>query len=348
MREAFSVYGAAIRSSAPFLLIVAAYALAASLYLRGFGLPQSAPASYMVNAFLYGAAAIVTLLVALPAHALVRKSYNPIRALPDFYRDLQLADRIIFALPAIIGVLFLGTAFTGVKSAIPHVVPFSFDPWFADVDAMLHGGDAWLLIQPLVGYPIVSFVINFIYDSWLLALYFVFLLFALWMERPRLRQQFLVSYALCWIVLGSIAATLMASVGPCFYDDFFGSDRYAPLMQYLGQASAQYPMSVLEVQQRLLDWSDTETINVGRGISAMPSMHISIAMLYALAGARISRFWGWVGAIYTLLILVGSVHLGYHYAIDGYLSIIATAAIWFAVGRAQQYFKHKKSHAPAN
>ncbi|QLC22451.1 hypothetical protein HFP51_09820 [Parasphingopyxis sp. CP4] len=259
-----------------------------------------------------------------------------------------MADRVIFALPAILGALFLGTAFTGVKSAIPHVVPFSFDPWFADADALLHGGDAWLLIQPIVGYPAVSFVINIVYDSWLLALYFVFLLFALWKERPQLRSQFLVSYALCWIVLGSFAATLMSSVGPCFYDDFFGSDRYAPLMHYLGHASSQYPMSVLEVQQRLLDWSNAETVNVGRGISAMPSMHISIAMLYALAGFRVSRFWGVIGSLYVLLILVGSVHLGYHYAIDGYLSIIATALIWVGAGRAQQYFLRKNKVSREN
>jgi hypothetical protein len=33
------------------------------------------------------------------------------------------------------------------------------------------------------------------------------------------------------------------------------------------------------------------------------------------------------------VILVGSVHLGWHYALDGYASIVAVIVLWHAVGR---------------
>jgi hypothetical protein len=42
----------------------------------------------------------------------------------------------------------------------------------------------------------------------------------------------------------------------------------------------------------------------------------------------------WTAAGFCAVILFGSVHLGWHYAVDGYFSIIATVAIWKIVGWA--------------
>ena len=55
-------------------------------------------------------------------------------------------------------------------------------------------------------------------------------------------------------------------------------------------------------------------------------------MLFALIGWRRSRWLGWVFTAFASVVLVGSVHLGWHYAVDGYLSIVATLAIWWLVG----------------
>ncbi len=40
--------------------------------------------------------------------------------------------------------------------------------------------------------------------------------------------------------------------------------------------------------------------------------------------------------IFALCILVGSVHLGWHYAVDGYIGAAIAAAIWFGVGAVQR------------
>ena len=64
----------------------------------------------------------------------------------------------------------------------------------------------------------------------------------------------------------------------------------------------------------------------------MPSMHVSVAFLFALFGWHVSRWLGIVATIYCVVILLGSVHLGYHYAVDGYVAIVATFIIWITAG----------------
>ena len=72
---------------------------------------------------------------------------------------------------------------------------------------------------------------------------------------------------------------------------------------------------------------------LGAGIAAMPSMHVAGALLFALAGWRESRALGLLLTGYAVLILVGSVHLAWHYAVDGYVAALVTAFLWWAVGR---------------
>ncbi|AZI35430.1 hypothetical protein NT2_09_00850 [Caenibius tardaugens NBRC 16725] len=44
--------------------------------------------------------------------------------------------------------------------------------------------------------------------------------------------------------------------------------------------------------------------------------------------------------LFFAIILIGSVHLAYHYAVDGYAAIIATAIIWIVAGRAARLIGH--------
>jgi PAP2 superfamily len=58
-------------------------------------------------------------------------------------------------------------------------------------------------------------------------------------------------------------------------------------------------------------------------------MHVSIATITALLLRRIGLTW--LGLFWLSAIWIGSFHLGWHYASDGIVSIIVTAAIWKAV-----------------
>jgi hypothetical protein len=74
---------------------------------------------------------------------------------------------------------------------------------------------------------------------------------------------------------------------------------------------------------------------LGGGISAMPSLHVGVALFAVLVAFRQSRR-VWVRGIavaYLAVIYVGSIHLGWHYASDGLVAGAGMAVIWVSAGR---------------
>jgi hypothetical protein len=295
------------------------------LYADGFAL--------MIAAF----ATVIVLGSIVRTMILVRPEGSLYEAI---WRDLAsrsvAPDRLAnFLVPALLGPLFF-SSFGSFKRLIPYVAPFTWDPTFANWDRWLHGGhDPWTLLQPVLGTPAVTGAVNAVYNIWFFVMFFTFIWQTMGVKRPALRMQFLTCFVLYWIVIGTGLAMLLSSAGPCYFGRVTGlPDPYAPLMAYLHQAAEHVPVWSLKVQEMLWDNYVGHGTMLGSGISAMPSMHLAIATLMALLGWRINR---WVGIGYTAfaaVILVGSVHLGWHYAIDGYVSIVAAIAVWHATGWA--------------
>jgi hypothetical protein len=257
----------------------------------------------------------------------------------DVTTDFMSRERVLQALPVLLlWPLFINTFSLG-KSLIPLVQPFYLDQALVALDRTLHGGiDPWRLLQPLLGHPLVTYLLDKSYALWFFALYISLLLQAAALGGRRLRMQFLLSSILAWALLGNVAATLLSSAGPCFYVLIGGDDSFAPLMAYLhGVADGGLNLIALTAQDFLWSKYEAGQFVMGSGISAAPSMHIATAWLIArLCQAR--RIQGGSGrlaiAAWILLgcILIGSVHLGWHYAVDGYLGIACAWAIWRAVG----------------
>lgn len=246
----------------------------------------------------------------------------------DFRAMLSDRDRVYDALIAFLAITLMVATFAVVKDMISLVQPFSWDPAFAALDRALHGGvDPWRLLWPVFGTPWVTMAINVAYHAWFVVLYFMVALAVFDRSDLHRRMTFLVAFALVWIVGGNLLAIAFSSAGPVYYEAMGFGDTFVPQMERLYAMGETVPLWALDLQETLLYNYQTE--GPVRGISAMPSMHVANAVLIALFGFAYARWLGWVLSAFALLTMIGSVHLAWHYAVDGYLGAILAVACWY-------------------
>jgi len=128
-------------------------------------------------------------------------------------------------------------------------------------------------------------------------------------------------------------ATGFASAGPIYAGLERGSASYHDLIARLEAAEALAPLFVHISAWSLWEAFQQPGISIGDGISAFPSLHVALASLAATVAWRANRWLGGLVASYTLLLFLGSIMLGWHYALDGEAAILGTAAIWMITGR---------------
>jgi membrane-associated phospholipid phosphatase len=108
---------------------------------------------------------------------------------------------------------------------------------------------------------------------------------------------------------------------------------YAPLMERLKAIHASGTiLNAVDWQEQLWRAHVTRDYGFARGVSAMPSMHNAIAFLYVLTVRNASLLTRTLAWAFAVAILIGSVHLGWHYLVDGLFAWAAMAAVWWAAG----------------
>ncbi|PVA11316.1 inositol phosphorylceramide synthase [Pelagivirga sediminicola] len=237
-------------------------------------------------------------------------------------------ERLAIGLIAFLTINMFLTDYSFLKEILPHLNTYSWDPALARADRWLHGGiDPYLLLGPLLDTPIATTWVNAAYHFWFFLFYFVMFMACFDRDNHIRGNTFLIGSVLVWAIGGNLLATIFASGGPVYYQALGYGDTFVPLMEKLHRFAEISPIWALDVQNMLLDGY----LNDGpvKGISAMPSMHLASTALMACHAFAWRRWAGWLMVPFTLIILMGSVHLGWHYAIDGYLGILAGVAGWY-------------------
>ena len=238
----------------------------------------------------------------------------------------------------------LMASFNAFKQMVLPAAGFGYDPPFAEADRWLFlGNDPWKVTHAVIGSPTATWLIDRAYHGWFVPMSLGVLLCA-WLPASsyRLRNQYLLSYIAIWIGIGSVLAFLLPSAGPCYYEHFVGpSPDFAGLKSDLlaAQAASGAKLTALSNQAALLRIFGSDNLAVGGGISAMPSVHNGLAVLFAIAAFSVNRRLGWVFGAYALLIWIGSIHLGWHYALDGIVAGALTLGIWKVAGRIAKRFE---------
>jgi hypothetical protein len=274
---------------------------------------------------------------------------SPLRAIGGTIADTFMkGDRPGNIFHATVTMAPLMIAFAALKEEIPAIHPFAWDQTFLQMDLWLgHGTLPWQYLQPLLGFPPVTAALSLVYDLWFVVMFGSLFCMAYSAKRSELRMQFLIAFALCWFLVGNVFATILSSAGPCFYGNLIhGPDPFAAQMIYLREASRHWPVWSIQVQDLL--WHSYATGDGAvKGISAMPSMHVTIAVLVACLGCRLGRRWAIASVLFAILIFIGSIHLGWHYAVDGIAGGGLAVLFWRTAGWAARALPSRKMEMPA-
>ena len=247
----------------------------------------------------------------------------------DLKRGALKPERYVRALPIFLGTIFFLSAFTSMKQMISAIQPFSWDQPLAAIDKLIHFGvDPWRILQPMLGFPFVTWGINIVYNLWIVGLFLALYWQLFSLKNLQIRMQFFYAFCLSWAINGTFLAIVFSSAGPCYFERLVGSAYFEPLMGYLREASTKFFIMAIPTQDKLWEAVKNKETIIGGGISSMPSIHVTTTFLFLLTALKLkTRLW-LAFAVFHVLILLGSVHLAWHYAIDDYFAMLTTFAIW--------------------
>ena len=288
----------------PYFVILFKYVVPAALFLAIFGVP------------------IKVVLMDRPARPIqtVMRSYSAIADVQRYAKTILVLTIMVFGL----------TGYKETKLFIGLINDYSWDITFMNWDRWLHfGHDPWRLLNGVFGSPAATYIFSILYNLWFVFL-FLFWIAAGWTQSDRgWERQFLLSFLLCWLFGGFVLAILFASMGPAFYDLIDPANNpYEDQMRVLRNHDQVFPIWALGAQETLREAYLNSSRDGIAGISAMPSMHNATTALFVFAAFRIDKILGILMSVFMITIVIASVHLAWHYAIDAYVGILLAYLIW--------------------
>jgi hypothetical protein len=183
---------------------------------------------------------------------------------------------------------------TWAKSMLRLATAMWADVPLANADAAIFGRDPWKLL------PTPNFAVDLLYLSWVPVVSTAFAV--LYFSKRRNRNTALLAFFVASAVLETFGQFVLPSGGPIFFQRLGLGDRFA---------SMYHPGGTGHIADLLWQAYSSNQMQYGSGISAFPSMHVAISAWLALT------FRNPFVICYALGIFLGSIMLGWHYALDG-------------------------------
>ena len=262
----------------------------------------------------------------------VQKSPDRIAALKSEVRDFIVdRDRMFGGFIAAGLMTMVLVSFAQLKNLLPVLNAFAWDTDFSNLDRLLHFGTLpHEFLHVVFGEHYSLSFFTGIYNLWLFLMYFVLVLVCFLRTDNPHRIRYLVAFILTWSIGGNLVATLFSSAGPPYFAGLGLGGTYEPLMQVLKAHASTGALTVVDTQDLLWRWHVSgQQINA---ISAFPSMHVASSVLMAIVAFQFSRMLGMLMSFFAMGIMIGSVLLGWHYAVDGYAGALIAASCWGAAG----------------
>lgn len=188
---------------------------------------------------------------------------------------------------------------TWAKAMLPLPAGMWADIPLADFERGLLGRDAWTFL------PSSGVVMTAIYHLWAPTIIFTYC----WRvyKADERRDASLLAIFFTVGALGTIGQYALPSGGPIFFERLGYGDRFEAI---------EWAGPVVRASNHLWSAFEGNYISFATGISAMPSIHVATSVWFAFA---IGRWWAWT---YPVVIFLGSIMTGWHYAIDGIAATI--------------------------
>lgn len=252
------------------------------------------------------------------------------KAWDDYIASPHAAD----ALAALMPLMGMSICFCTVKSVFYFMAWHDLDHSLSQLDYMIHGKYPHEYLLPLAQKYNLERAMEVAYIVWFPVM-MIANSYAIFFDKDTLRRkQYLWGYTLSWIVCGTLLALIFYSVGPIFYNMAQPSmpDPYVGLRSWLSTANNGDPAFMFNASKEFYDIAVDNIHPDVNGVSAMPSLHVGICWLNTLYGFRLNRWLGIVLALFTGVIMISSVTLGWHYAVDGYVCIAVMTVLWYVTG----------------
>lgn len=341
----------AMRADAPIYAVAAIYVTIGYIFMSGkgylaFGMLNAYYAAWSVNFGLLGP--VFVSIIGL-IHIVVKLNHRRNLGYRAMFAPKRVGRFVAGTILLLTAVLLFTTMFSAVKTSFPIDHGFRFDVAQANIDKVIHFGvDPWRLLYAFAENPLVLRIVEANYNVlWFIICYFTLYWVCTSPRTDGMRVRYMLTWLLSWAIIGNVMAGTWLSAGPVYYGLVTGDTaRFADQLAFLSTTAGERN-SAHAFQAYLWKLYSSGNVGIGSGISAFPSVHVAVTTINALFISEVSRRFGLVLWAYVAFIIMSSVYLGWHYAIDGYVSVITVTAIYWALRKLVPILSRLRWKSPA-